>query len=31
MLAIYIMSGFDEYDSLLEDLGKYKTGKACFT
>jgi hypothetical protein len=23
------MSGFDEYESLLEDLGKYKTGKSC--
>jgi len=28
-LTLYIMSGFDEYDSLLTDLGKYKTGKAC--
>jgi hypothetical protein len=23
------MSGFEEYDSLLSDLGKYKTGKSC--
>ena len=28
-LTLYIMSGFDEYDSLLAKLGKYKTGKAC--
>ena len=28
-LALYIMSGFDEYDSLLSDLGKHKVGKAC--
>jgi hypothetical protein len=28
-LTLYIMSGFDEYESLLEDLGKYKTGKSC--
>ena len=28
-LTLYIMSGFDEYDSLLTDLGKYKTGKSC--
>ena len=28
-LTLYIMSGFDEYDALLDDLGKYKTGKAC--
>ena len=28
-LTIYIMSGFDAYDELLERLGKYKTGKAC--
>jgi len=28
-LTLYIMSGFDEYDSLLERLGKYKTGKSC--
>jgi hypothetical protein len=28
-LTLYIMSGFDEYEALLESLGKYKTGKAC--
>ena len=28
-LTLYIMSGFDAYDGLLEKLGKYKTGKAC--
>jgi hypothetical protein len=28
-LTLYIMAGFDEYDDLLEDLGKFKTGKAC--
>ncbi|MDX1415835.1 MAG: DUF1801 domain-containing protein [Candidatus Promineifilaceae bacterium] len=28
-LTLYIMSGFDKYDELLEDLGKYTTGKSC--
>jgi hypothetical protein len=28
-LTLYIMSGFDAYDSLLAVLGEYKTGKAC--
>lgn len=28
-LTLYIMSGFDRYDELLDDLGKYTTGKAC--
>ena len=28
-LTLYIMSGFDEYQTLLGDLGKYKTGKSC--
>ena len=28
-LTLYIMSGFDNYDTLLSDLGKYKTGKSC--
>ena len=28
-LTLYIMSGFDSYNSLLSDLGKYKTGKSC--
>lgn len=28
-LSIYVMSGFRGYGSLLERLGKHKTGKAC--
>lgn len=28
-LTLYIMSGFSEYQSLLEQLGKYKIGKSC--
>src|SRR5210317_1474295 len=28
-LAIYIMPGFSAYDSLLDKLGKHKTGKSC--
>jgi hypothetical protein len=28
-LTLYIMAGFEEYGSLLADLGKYKTGKSC--
>ncbi len=28
-LTIYIMSGFDEYDELLENLGVHSTGKSC--
>ena len=28
-LTIYIMSGFDEYDDLLTQLGKHSTGKSC--
>lgn len=28
-LTLYIMSGFSEYETLLEKLGKYKTGKSC--
>ena len=28
-LTLYIMSGFSEYEPLLEKLGKYKTGKSC--
>ena len=28
-LTLYIMSGFDEYDALLDKLGKHKTGKSC--
>ncbi len=28
-LTLYIMAGFQRYDSLLRRLGKYKTGKSC--
>jgi len=28
-LTLYIMDGFEESESLLKDLGKYKTGKSC--
>ena len=28
-LTVYIMAGFDEYEALLEKLGKFKTGKSC--
>jgi hypothetical protein len=28
-LTLYIMSGFDQYESLLNKLGKFKTSKAC--
>ena len=28
-LSLYIMAGFSQYESLLADLGKYKTGKSC--
>ena len=28
-LTIYIMPGFDKYDSLMKKLGKHKTGKSC--
>lgn len=28
-LTLYIMSGFEEYDRLLGDLGKHSTGKSC--
>lgn len=28
-LTLYIMSGFEKYDTLLSALGKYKTGKSC--
>ncbi len=28
-LTLYIMSGFEQYDVLMTDLGKYKTGKSC--
>jgi len=28
-LTLYIMAGFEQYDALLEKLGKFKTGKSC--
>lgn len=28
-LTLYIMSGFEGYDSLLKKLGKHSTGKSC--
>ena len=28
-LSLYIMSGFEAYDDLLGQLGKFKTGKSC--
>ncbi len=28
-LTLYIMAGFDQYDELMEKLGKHKTGKSC--
>jgi hypothetical protein len=28
-LTLYIMPGFDRYESLLTRLGKHKTGKSC--
>ncbi|MGD1890771.1 MAG: DUF1801 domain-containing protein [Cyclobacteriaceae bacterium] len=28
-LTIYIMSGFERYEELMEQLGRYKTGKSC--
>lgn len=28
-LTLYIMAGFDEYETLLSKLGKFKTGKSC--
>jgi hypothetical protein len=28
-LTLYIMPGFDEYEALLEKLGKHKIGKSC--
>ncbi len=27
--VVYIMLGFERYDELMADLGKYKTGKSC--
>lgn len=28
-LTLYIMAGFDRYEKLMQNLGKYKTGKSC--
>ena len=28
-LALYIMAGFDDYEEILKNLGKFKTGKSC--
>ena len=28
-LTLYVMSGFDQYDALLQNLGKFSTGKSC--
>ncbi|HMR64556.1 MAG TPA: DUF1801 domain-containing protein [Anaerolineae bacterium] len=28
-LTLYIMAGFDQYEALLAQLGKFKTGKSC--
>jgi hypothetical protein len=28
-LSIYIMPGFDQYNALMQKLGKHKTGKSC--
>ncbi len=28
-LTIYVMTGFEKYDSIMQNLGKYKTGKSC--
>jgi len=28
-LTLYIMPGFEKYDSLMQQLGKHKTGKGC--
>jgi hypothetical protein len=28
-LTLYIMAGFSNYDDLMANLGKYKTGKSC--
>lgn len=27
--SLYIMSGFEKHDALMEKLGKHKTGKSC--
>ncbi len=28
-LSLYIMAGFERYEDLLANLGKYRTGKSC--
>lgn len=28
-ITLYIMPGFDEFDSLMQKIGKFKTGKSC--
>ena len=28
-LTLYIMPGFERYEKLMTELGKYKTGKSC--
>ena len=28
-MTLYIMPGFERYDDMLSNLGKYKTGKSC--
>ena len=28
-ISLYIMTGFDRYDELMNKLGKHKTGKSC--
>ncbi len=28
-LTLYIMAGFDRYDTLLAKLGRFRTGKSC--
>jgi hypothetical protein len=28
-LTLYIMTGFSEFDALMSQLGKHKTGKSC--
>lgn len=28
-LSLYIMTGFEKYEELLSDLGKFKTSKGC--
>ena len=28
-LTVYLMTGFEKYQEILKNLGKYKTGKSC--